>query len=141
MLKTKDGEAFPLPEPVMLSPFMERIAIPIFQNRISPVLDACRNLMVVDIEDGKESRLMIISLAGMTCLERSATIFRRRIDTIICAGISDLMSRYMTGRGINLVSGIAGDADRIIEAYCQHRLCDDRYLMPGRRRPYPKDAP
>ena len=97
--------------------------------------------MVVDIEDGKENRRMIISLAGMTCLERSTTIFRRRIDTIICAGISDLMSRYMVDRRIKLVSGIAGDVDRIIEAYCQHRLCEERYLMPGRRRPYPTDAP
>ena len=120
---------------------MERIALPIFQARISPVLDACRDLMVVDIEDGKEVRRMTVSLAEMPCEERCATIARRKIDTVICAGISDLMSCYLESRGIHLVSGIAGNADGILAAYCQGRLCEERYLMPGKRRPYPPEGP
>ena len=120
---------------------MERIAIPIFQTRISPVLDTCQDLLVVDVEDGNATRRMTVSLADMPLLERSETLARRRIDTLICAGISDPMSRYLTGRGIRLISGIAGDVERIIEAYCQHRLSDARYQMPGKRRPYPPDPP
>jgi len=120
---------------------MERIALPIFQARISPVLDACRDLMVVDIEDGKTVHCMTVSLAEMTREERCATIARRDIDTVICAGISDRMSCYLENRGIHLVSGIAGSADRIVAAYCQGRLCEARYLMPGKRRPYPSEGP
>jgi predicted Fe-Mo cluster-binding NifX family protein len=124
-----------------VSGLMERIAIPIFQARISPVLDACQDLLVVDIEGGKTIRRMTLSLADMPLLERGETIARRRIDTLICAGISDLLSRYLAGRGIHLISGIAGDVDRVINAYCHHRLSEARFQMPGRRRPYPPDAP
>lgn len=119
---------------------MERIAIPIFRARVSPVLDACNDLVVVDIDGGRALRRMTVSLADMPLLERSQTIARRRIDTLICAGISDLMSRYLAGRGIHLISGIAGDVDRIIAAYCHGRLSEARYQMPGKRRPYPPDA-
>lgn len=119
---------------------MERIALPTFQAHISPVLDACQDLVVIDIEDGKEIQRMTISLAGMSRAERAEMMARRRVDAIICAGISDLMSRYVESRGINLISGIAGDVDRIIEAYCHHRLCEECYRMPGRKRPYPPDA-
>ncbi len=34
---------------------MLRIAVPIFQNRVSPVLDSCERLLVIDIE--KESEI------------------------------------------------------------------------------------
>ena len=120
---------------------MERIALPIFQARISPVLDACRDLIVVDIEDGKEEKRMTVSLAEMSREERCAAIAGRNIDTIICAGISDRMSCYLENRGIHLVSGVAGNIDRIVAAYRQGRLCEERYLMPGRRRPYPPEGP
>ena len=119
---------------------MERIAIPTFQARISPVLDTCNDLLVIDIEAGKEIQRRTVSLAGLSLPERSQTIARRRIDTLICAGISDLMSRYLSSCGINLISGIAGAVDRIIAAYGQRRLCDPCYQMPGKRRPYPPEA-
>jgi predicted Fe-Mo cluster-binding NifX family protein len=115
--------------------------MPIFQARISPVLDACNDLIVVDIEEGKEIQRITVSLAALTLPERSQTIARRKIDTLICAGISDLMSRYLTGRGIRLINGIAGNVDQIVEAYCQRRLDEARYQMPGKRRHYPPDVP
>ena len=125
----------------MLTRPMERIAIPTFQARISPVLDTCNDLLVIDIENGKEIQRVTVSLTELSLPERSRTIARRRIGTLICAGISDLMSRYLAGCGIRLISGIAGDVDRIIEAYCHHRLCESCYQMPGKRRPYPPDRP
>jgi len=120
---------------------MERIAIPTFQARISPVLDTCNDLLVIDIEDGKEVQRVTVSLTELSLPQRSRTIARRRIGTLICAGISDLMSRYLASCGVRLISGIAGDIDRIIEAYCHHQLCETRYQMPGKRRPYPPERP
>ena len=124
----------------MLTRPMERIAIPTFQARISPVLDTCNDLLVVDIDAGQEIQRLTVSLAGLSLPERSQTIARRKIDTLICAGISDLMSRYLASCGINLISGIAGAVDRVIEAYGRRRLCDPCYQMPGKRRPYPPEA-
>jgi hypothetical protein len=33
---------------------MERIAIPVFESRVSPVLDFCRRLLVIDIDGEKD---------------------------------------------------------------------------------------
>ena len=57
--------------------------------------------------------------------------------TIICAGVSDLMSHYIESHGIHIISGIAGEPDNIVDAYIHHRLGRGMFQMPGRKRPYP----
>jgi len=118
---------------------MERIAIPIFQARISPVLDACNRLMIVDIGQGKEIQRTEVSLVKMSRRERMEAISRWQVDKIICAGVSELMCSYIAGQGVRLISGIAGEPDKIIDAYIHNRLDQECFLMPGRKGVHPQD--
>lgn len=119
---------------------MERIAIPVFQARISPVLDACTRLLVVDIDNGKEILCTDVSLKNMSRRERTEAISRWDIDTIICAGVSELMCSYIAGRGVRLISGIAGEPEKIIDAYIHNRLDQKCFLMPGKKMPHLQDS-
>ena len=111
--------------------------MPIFQARISPVLDACNEVMLVDIDKGQASRRQTVSMQKMTHPERAETLARWGVTHIICAGVSDLMSHYVESHGIHIISGIAGVPDTIVEAYIHHRLREECFKMPGRKRPYP----
>ena len=119
---------------------MERIAIPVFQERISPVLDACARLLVVDIDNGKEIQRTDVSLTKMSRRERTEAISRWNIDTIICGGVSELMCSYIAGRGVRLISGIAGELEKIIDAYIDDRLDQKCFLMPGKNRSHLQDS-
>jgi predicted Fe-Mo cluster-binding NifX family protein len=119
---------------------MERIAIPVFQTRISPVLDACNRLLVVDIDNGKEIQRADVSLEKMSRGERTETISRWNVDTIICAGVSELMCSYIAGRGVHLICGIAGELEKIIDAYIHNRLDQECFLMPGKKGPHLQDS-
>lgn len=112
---------------------MERIAIPVFQSRISPVLDACKRLLVVDIDNGKEIQRSDVSLKKMSRRERTEAISRWNIDTIICAGVSELMCSYIASQDVRLVCGIAGELEKIIDAYIHNRLDQECFLMPGKK--------
>ena len=113
---------------------MERVAIPVFESRVSPVLDSCKRIVVVDFEGGCEIRRQEIPLEKMSIHERLEVITRRGIRKIICAGVSDVMCKFLAGKNISLISGIAGELEKIIDAYICNCLDDPRFLMPGKRR-------
>jgi predicted Fe-Mo cluster-binding NifX family protein len=112
---------------------MERVAIPVFESRVSPVLDSCQRMVVVDIEKGCEIRRQELNLDKMSIHERIEVMARWGIRKIICAGVSDIMCRFLAGKNIALVSGIAGELEKIINAYICNRLDDACFLMPGKR--------
>ena len=111
---------------------MERVAIPVFESRVSPVLDSCQRMVVVDIEKGSEIRRQELILNKMSIHERIEVMARWGIRKIICAGVSDVMCRFIAGKNIALVSGIAGELEKIINAYICNRLNDECFLMPGK---------
>jgi len=55
---------------------MIRIAIPVFQDRISPVLDACTRLLIVDLDKNVEIEREEIYLDDLSLAER-LTIFKK----------------------------------------------------------------
>lgn len=112
---------------------MERVAIPVFQARVSPVLDSCQRMVVVDIEAGREIRRQELNLEKLSVPERIEVIARWGIRKIICAGVSDFMCKFLAGKNIALISGIAGELEKIINAYVCNRLDDACFLMPGKR--------
>jgi predicted Fe-Mo cluster-binding NifX family protein len=112
---------------------LERVAIPVFESRVSPVLDSCRRIVVVDIEGGCEIRRQEIVLKKMSIHERLEVIARWGIKKIICAGVSDIMCKFLASKNVAIISGIAGELEKIIDAYICNRLDEPCFLMPGKR--------
>ncbi len=69
----------------------------------------------------------------MSAHERIEVMARWGIRKIICAGISEVMCKFLAGKRIALVSGIVGELEKIIDAYICNRLDDACYKMPGKR--------
>jgi predicted Fe-Mo cluster-binding NifX family protein len=111
---------------------MERVGIPVFESRVSPVLDSCNRLLVVDIDEGHEVNRVEISLEKINITERIEIFTRWGIRKIICAGVSDIMCRYLAAKRIMLISGIAGKLEDILNAYLCNKLDDVCFSMPGK---------
>jgi predicted Fe-Mo cluster-binding NifX family protein len=112
---------------------MERVAIPIFESRVSPVLDSCSRLLCIDLEEGIEMRREEIAVQKLSVYERLDMLCRWGIKTVICAGISELMCSLLKSRNIESVSGVVGEVEKIINAYCCGNLDDPCFCMPGKR--------
>jgi predicted Fe-Mo cluster-binding NifX family protein len=110
---------------------MERIAVPIFQSRVSPVLDSCNDLMLVDLSEAGAVWRANVSLRKLSLGERAAAMSRQGVEKIICAGVSDLMIAYIVSRGMRIISGLSGEVEQIVAAYQQDRLDLDCFRMPG----------
>jgi predicted Fe-Mo cluster-binding NifX family protein len=110
---------------------MIRIAIPIFHHRVSPVLDTCTRLLIIDFEgkDGAARREISFDIYSQS--ERFEIVKKLNPDAIICCGISEVFDRMLQSAGIRLISGIAGDVEEVVEAFLCNRIDDPCFRMPG----------
>jgi predicted Fe-Mo cluster-binding NifX family protein len=110
---------------------MTRIAIPIFQNRVSPVLDTCQHLLLLDVNQGKEVSRQTVFLGEMPLAERFDIITNLGVVTVICGGVSETFANMLTGSNVLLRNGVAGEVDDVIAAFLEDRINMPRFYMPG----------
>lgn len=110
---------------------MSRVAVPIYRKRISPVLDFCERLLVVDLVKDSETERKEVFLDEMSLSDRLALLQRLEVTVVICGGISETLYHMLQNCGIESISGITGDVDDVITAFCRSQLNDSRFMMPG----------
>lgn len=112
-----------------------RIAVPDWKGRVSPLFDVARQLLVVDFEGGRELRRSVESLEQTLPPLRVDGLAQRGVNVLLCGGISALLLRMLEARGINVIPGISGDVDQVLQGYLAGHLRDGRFAMPGWRGP------
>jgi len=110
---------------------MIRIAIPIFHDRVSPVLDSCTRLLIINFEGKIEVERREIPFDIYSRSERFEILKNLSPDVIICCGISEVLDKMLQSAGIRLISGIAGDVEQVAEAFLRNRIDDSCFRMPG----------
>jgi predicted Fe-Mo cluster-binding NifX family protein len=112
-----------------------RIAVPDWKGRVSPVFDVAQQVLVVDLEGERELRRTTQGL-GQTLLPLKAEeLARQGVNVLLCAGISAPLFRMLQAHGIQVVPGISGDVNQILEGYRTGNLSDGRFALPGWRGP------
>lgn len=110
---------------------MMRVAIPIFQRRVSPVIDSCAHLLIVDIDRPLELERNNVFLGDMSLAERCKVLKNLNVDIVICGGISETFAKMLKSINIRLINGIAGDIDSVLTAYKDQQLNSPAFYMPG----------
>lgn len=117
---------------------MIRIAIPIFHHRVSPVLDTCTRLLIIDFEEQAEVDRREVAFDMYSPSGRFEILKKLNPDALICCGISEVFDRMLKAAGIRLICGIAGDVQQVAEAFLCNRLDTPYFRMPGFK---PSDGP
>lgn len=108
-----------------------RVAIPVWENKISPVLDTASRLMVVEFdEEGPKSRFEIY-MDERDLSRRCLRIQDLCVDTLICGAVTRHFSELLKASGIKLIQGISGQPEAVLNAYLDGTLAHSKYLMPG----------
>jgi predicted Fe-Mo cluster-binding NifX family protein len=110
---------------------MVTIAVPIFQSRVSPVLDVCSRILLISLEQNREIDRKEIYLDDLSLSERTSVLKRSNITTIICGGISDVFYNILKGLGIHVIVGKAGEVEEVLAAFQSGRLEEESFDMPG----------
>jgi predicted Fe-Mo cluster-binding NifX family protein len=108
-----------------------RIALPIFIGRVSPVLDTCDQLFMLESSDKEQVAHRTVTMKGLSIYERTCEIQKLGIRLIICGAVSESFYNLLRETGINVRCGISGDVDEVIQAYRNGKLDQPRFRMPG----------
>ena len=100
----------------------ELIAVPVYQDRISPLMDVSNRYIVYETEDGEIKQKMDISLNADGESQRVDKLKEIGINTIICGAVSGYIAHLVNDRGMRLLSMIYGPIDEIIAHYLDNTL-------------------
>jgi predicted Fe-Mo cluster-binding NifX family protein len=108
-----------------------RIAISIWEDKISPVLDTASKLLIIENETEKEPSRFEAYLFKQDISKRCHFIRDLNIHVLICGAISCQFSEMLKASGIEIISGISGPVEDVLEAYKNGALLSSEFLMPG----------
>jgi predicted Fe-Mo cluster-binding NifX family protein len=107
------------------------VAIPTRSERISPVFDSAGQILLVELDDGRECSRCVAPMPGDSLAGRVSRLKELRVAVLICGGISRPLQQMIEAEGIRVHPWTAGPVDEVLEAYRQGRLHEAQYLMPG----------
>ena len=108
-----------------------RIAIPIWEDKVSPVFDTASRLLIVKLEDQREVSRFETSLNEQDISRRCFRIQELGVDILVCGAISRPLSSMLMAFGINIIPWITGNPEDVLKAYMQGTLYHPNFLMPG----------
>lgn len=111
-----------------------KIAIPIWENRISPVFDTASRLLVVEVADKKEASRFVYYIDEQDLTQKCQRIRSLDIDILICGAVSHPFLHMLLASGLEVIQQISGQAEEILEAYLKGNIYNARFLMPGCKR-------
>jgi predicted Fe-Mo cluster-binding NifX family protein len=85
-----------------------RVAIPLWQGRVSPVFDEASRILLVDISDKEEQHRQEEFLIARNPFERAQLLPRLGVDLLICGMISQTQQTALVSAGIQIIPHICG---------------------------------
>jgi predicted Fe-Mo cluster-binding NifX family protein len=116
---------------ILLSIQDMRIAIPNQQDRVSPVFDSAKNIVLVDIKNGQQVRSTKRALARMDPLARARDVRQLGVDVLVCGAISWPLKNALLSAGVEVIAHICGLIEDVIEAFLNKKLAERAFIMPG----------
>jgi predicted Fe-Mo cluster-binding NifX family protein len=110
-----------------------KVAVTVWEDRISPVFDASRRLLIAEIDNAAiASRyLMVFDPERPSTLAK--TLATLDVPVLICGAVSEVPAETISAGGITLIPFITGEVDRVLGAYASGRSLAPTFLMPGCR--------
>jgi len=108
-----------------------RIALAIWEGRISPVFDVSRRMLILDVEEGVIIGKSRETLANDNPVIKAAKLAEIGVGTLICGAISRHVQDILATYGIRTIPFIAGNIEQVEAAYLEGNLTDASFKMPG----------
>jgi predicted Fe-Mo cluster-binding NifX family protein len=109
-----------------------KIALPVWENKISPVLDTASRLLIAEIKEGGEISRFEVFLDERNLSRRCHRILGMGVNALICGAVTRHFSDLLKASGIKLITGISGQPDDVLHACLEGNLEQPRFFMPGR---------
>jgi predicted Fe-Mo cluster-binding NifX family protein len=108
-----------------------KIAIPVWDNHVSTVLDFSNRLIIVDCDSGSIGERSSAGFGESSIIERVARLRELGVNVLLCGAVSGPLERMILASGIVVIPFLRGTVDEVLDAYLGNRLVDERFALPG----------
>lgn len=112
-------------------PTVQRAAFAAWQDRVAPVFDVARQLLLVDAIAGESTTEMRTDFSDVMPSGRALHLAELGVDVLVCGAISRHLAVMVTAQGIRLIPFVTGPLDEIVLAWLRNGLETGRFAMPG----------
>ncbi|MDD2708373.1 MAG: NifB/NifX family molybdenum-iron cluster-binding protein [Verrucomicrobiae bacterium] len=107
-----------------------KLAMAIHNQRISPVFDTARRLLLLELKGRKVIRRKETALKTDP-LDKAAQLAKLKVEALICGAVSQPLAQMLAMQGIVVTPFVAGEAEEVIRAFLEDRLTSADFAMPG----------
>lgn len=113
-----------------------KVAFTAWEDRVSPVFDSARKLLIADIENEQIVGKQYEPFNPQPVSHLGDMLKALEIEVLICGAISQTPSIIIEASGVKLISFIGGKIDDILESYAKDIRIVPEFSMPGCGRQY-----
>ena len=99
-----------------------RVAIPVFQSKISPRFDSTQDFVLLEVEESKITRREDLPTKGWPLSAKLKHIVELGVDTLICGGIDLESMRQLNFSGIKVYSWVTGEIEDVVTCFLNRGL-------------------
>jgi predicted Fe-Mo cluster-binding NifX family protein len=109
-----------------------KVAVPVWKNNISPVLDAAKTIRIYEID---ESGIKILGEINFKNNEYDAAlIIAENAEVLVCGALSDVLEARLNALGVKVHPWVMGEIEDIVKCYSVGGISSKEHSMPGCRR-------
>ena len=108
-----------------------KVALTVWENRISPVFDSTRMLLIVDTGSRGMADKQYVPFDCDSPFSRAAKLDDLGAGVLICGAISSSFADLIEARNIRIIPFIAGEVNEVVEAYLAGTPVIEKFRIPG----------
>jgi predicted Fe-Mo cluster-binding NifX family protein len=110
---------------------MTKAAFAYWDNRIAPVFDTAKWILVVESESGEITRDIQVTLPDEQPVQKALRLAESGIEVLVCGAISRQLYILIHSYGIKIFSFVSGNLLEVVKAWIGGTLEQETFAMPG----------
>ena len=94
-----------------------KVAIPTWNAWVSPVFDVARQVVLVDLEGGKEVTRRDVAITETGPIDRARRVKELGVTVLICGAISRPLEAMIVSEGVHVIAQTCGPTEEVLQAY------------------------
>jgi predicted Fe-Mo cluster-binding NifX family protein len=108
-----------------------KAAFSVWDNRIAPVFDVARHVLIVETKSGHVISETRETLPDAMPVQKAVCLTELGVGVLVCGAVSRVLQDMMTTYGIQVIPFVAGDLREVISAWLADKREIDLFAMPG----------
>ena len=117
------------------------VAVPVWQDRVSPVFDTASRLLVVRRQRGREVERKEFVLGALSSEALARSVAELRVDVLLCAAISEPLRLALERGGVRVETHLCGEVEAVLQAFHAGNWRRSEFRMPGCWEPHGQNTP